>query len=379
MQFPWLEKLASDGHITEAQCASIYATCKEIVKTASESPKWSKPEHEKIFKRIEGGAAAVLNAGVMLMPYALNGFFGSRARSAEMNATLQRISNNRAELIADESITGGHQEKAEARFDEVLKLAPSAAQNKPLMAKILKARLHSGLTTEDVNSLAQIQATYTPSYSTQQELSSKASASMGKTAATILEIAKEAGLWGQAAKTVPGKVLTHALTVTAGPILFGLGRGAVDYLADSRDKKKREQKHIEIFQGILRDDSPETEFVRANPERARQAFQSLTHFSPTTALDPLAARSFIVQAVGKDAAGLFAIPELKSLSEVEKNLKGSGSTPFLKGLREGADVAGFGSALKDTLSAASGPYARSLESSIARGMGLKPEQKRRAR
>lgn len=370
MHFPWLEELTKKGHISEAQCADIYAGCKEIVKTASAN---FTPEQAAASAALAKGIKRTLQVGgglgLLAMPLILSRMWGKSDEAKEIKASYADIAKTRNALVNDESVHGGHPEKAGARFDEVANLAPTVARNPTLMRRILTEKMHSGLTREDVNTLAMIQASYTPRYSFQQKLTKQGcDAALGEVAADLLIMTKEAGM--REMGSTASKVLAHSLLLTAGPVLYGLGRGTVDHMVAANDKKEREKHLRASFASVMNEDHPDRELFNAQPEKARQAFQTLTHFSPNMAMQPATARSFIKRFMHYEAHGGISAGDVKDLTEIEKNMRGSGPSPFLKGLREGAEAAGFGKAVERSIGAATDPYTHQLEAELASNLGL---------
>jgi hypothetical protein len=378
MQFPWLEELVKKGHVTEADRNSIYADCSAVVKTAASDAQKAAEIHALAVK-MQGGMMSAMKVplfvGALALPIVLNKVLGKMGENAEIKTTLAAISKNRADLLAKPEFAQ-HAQKAGARFDEIAGLAPTVARNPALVGRLLEEKLHTGLTAEDVNSLAIIQASYTPKYSYQEKLTKHAAEEkLGETAADMLLICAEAGLIKQAAGGKMGifgvpsglsKVLSHSLMMTAGPILFGLGRGAVDHLSEIRNKTVREKRLTESFQAAL--DSPEGESLRDQPEKARQAFQTLAHFSPNVAMQPVAARSFMKKLI--DYKGDVHSGDIRDLTDIEAKMRSAGPSPFLKGFREGADAAGFKDAFKGSLAPITGPYSRQLETELATSLGV---------
>lgn len=378
MQFPWLEELVKKGHVSEVERDGIYSSCAQLVKTASTAG-WS-PEHHamhaELTKKYQAQfmqKAKIPGAiAMMALPFAVSKIYGRHQESKAIKSEIAAIAKNRETLLAHPDFAPDRA-KAEARFDEIAGLAPTVAQNPTLMGRLLKDKLHSGLTSDDVNTLAIIQSSYTPKYSYQEKLTKKAAEEqLGETAADMLLVCAEAGLCKTAKMGILGvpsgvsKVLSNILMATAVPTLYGVGRGVVDHLSEMRNKTVREKRLTESFQEALQ--SPEGESLRNQPEKARQAFQTLAHFSPNVAMQPTAARSFMKKLV--DYKGDVHSGDLRDLTDIEKNMRGSGPSTFLKGFREGADAAGFKDALKSGVAPVTGAYSRQLEMELATSLGV---------
>jgi len=373
MQLPWLEELTKKGHITEQQREDIYADCREIVKTAATLTPEQAAENKALADYIQAKAMPYfkgLMSGVpFLVPHFLTKWDKGRDASSEVKDTIKDIEQNRARLLSHPDYAE-HQEKVNARFNEIASLAPTVARHYPLVSRLMKEKLHSGLTSDDVSNLAIIQSNYTPKFSTQQKMYKKAS---GEAAASICALLKEVGILKTGAGSKPSdlvsKAITNALVLTAGPVFYGLGRGAIDYAADARSKAVREKNLRQAYENMMREDHPHAELFRAQPEKARQAFQALAHFSPGTALEPVSARTFVSKML--QYKGDLDSADVKTLTEIEKNLRGSPSTSFFKSTREGLEAAGFRDAFKGSLSPITGPYTRQLNDDLTTHLKLK--------
>jgi hypothetical protein len=392
MQYAFLEKLAADGHINASDKGRIYGTCSEIL---SKAASFKNPFR----KNMPTLGEALLEQGQLiarrLLPLGAIGGVAYLASKGMAAGEAKKINICKMNLLQHPDFSA-HPEKAEARFDEVVKLAPAVAAKPELAMRLVRNSLHSGFTNSDIQRLAQLQATYekglftstSSSDAVHKALSKKASESSsqdtGKLAATIVQILAEAGLgnldkiaatpWKRApsgfdkATNIAKQVLTTGAIVSGFGALVGLGTGAINQAADIYKNKQKDAKLRESFLEAMRRSDPGREPLHANKEKALQAFQTLTHFAPHVASDPEAARAFMLNLISMDQG--VQVGAIKDLSEIEKNLKAiRPENPFLKGFQVGAETAGmkgsFGESTKDILK----PFVEHGQSEIKREMG----------
>ncbi len=367
MQYVWLEQLEKCGSISRAAKAEIYSNCSPLLKEADAKPGFFSLMKEKLTESLKNpDVQAKLKQA---LSGAVGAGFGALMTSYKQKRSIQKNMDQliqvRHDILAMPEF-GQHPEKAEARLVEIAKLAPTVAVNKPLLVSILKEKLHSGLTAADAQQLSIIQASFTdaPLLSLMQK---KASAEeFADTYLTVVEMAKEAGLEG---KTVT-QFLTNTLAMAGLSVAGGIGVGAVKELIAHRDRKELNKKLSDSFSEAMRqskqNQESQTEVIHANPERARQAFQTMVHFAPHAALDPYAARSFMNKIVNYyDHTGV-GTDEIKSLSEIERNIRSiSSGSPFFQGLADGTKAFGLGKALEGSIGAVSKPLHSELEAMVA--------------
>jgi len=392
MQYAFLEKLAADGHISASDKGRIYGTCSEILsKVAFKNPFGkSKPSWKDVG---EAWAEQGKYLTRLLLPMGIVGGGAYVASKGLAAGEAKKINLCKMNLLQHPDFSG-NQAKAEARFDEVAKLAPAVAAKPELVTRLVRNSLHSGFTNEDIQRLAQLQATYEKNLFTasssaeavQKALSKKASAlpshDAGRIAATLVQILSEAGLgdlnktaalpWKRSgfdkATNIAKQVLTTGAIVSGFSALVGLGTGAINQAADIYKSKQKDAKLRASFMEAMRRSDPGREPLHANKEKALQAFQTLTHFAPHVAADPEAARAFMLNLISMDQG--VQVGAIKDLSEIEKNLKTIRSeNPFLKGFQVGAETAGMQGALGDVTKSVLDPFVERGKSEIKREMG----------
>jgi hypothetical protein len=393
MQYAFLEKLAADGHISASDKGRIYGTCSEIMsKVAFKNPFGKKtPSWKDVGEAWAEQAKHPLTR--VLLPAGIVGGLAYAASNRIASKEAKSINICKINLMKHPDFSA-YPEKTEARFDEIAKIAPAVAAKPELALRLVRGSLHSGFTTEDVQRLAQLQATYeknifsstSPAEAVQKALSKKASAlpsaDAGRIAATVVQILSEAGLgdlkktatlpWKRSgfdkATNIAKQVLTTGAIVSGFGALVGLGTGAINQAADIYKSKQKDIKLRASFAEAMKRSDPSREPLHSEPEKAWKAFQTLAHFSPNVASDPEAARSFMNTLV---SGGLgMNVDLLKGLSEIEKNLKTvRPENPFLKGFQAGAETAGMQSALGDVTKSVLDPFVEHGTSEIKREMG----------
>ncbi len=369
MQLSWLEQLVKEGHVSQKARAAIYRDCSTLLKTSSIVGK----THAEY---VEMGTK-VMNTIAPYLPMAVGGLITGatasvlgRRHAAKSLATSQSEVNKTRSILLQNPEFSEHREKAEARFNELVKIAPTVARNPELALRILKDKLTSGFSSQDVQNLALIQAAYTPDMTRQLKLTEttkKASAERaGESLATVVCMCKEAGI---NLKTL-GRAATNALVMTTIPLLGGVGVGAVKHLASKNDKKKLNERLNSSFEEALKLSDPDKDGLHENKELARQAFQVLAHFSPHVALEPNAAKGFMKKLVAWSGQGP-QVEDIKSLTEIERNVRqSSGGSPFFEGLASGSKALGLDSALKSSTNSLSRPLDAEVEAMAASDLGL---------
>jgi hypothetical protein len=393
MQYAFLEKLSSDGIISEQDKARIYGTCSDIMTKVAF--KWKNPFRKDDFPTL-GEALKEQGAHLLtrfILPAGAVGAvaWGSNKGFTEMasNAEASKILKVKADLLSKPEFAADRA-KAEARFDELAKISPKAAAKPEWALRLVKGSLHSGFTRDEVQRLAQLQATYerptftasSASEDVQRALLRKTAADAGKIAASVVAILAEAGLgemnktaaipWKttplQKATSIAKQVLTTGAIVSGFGALVGLGAGATNQALHYMKRKESEKKLKESFYEAMRRSDPNREALHANKDKALQAFQTLTHFAPHVAADPEAARAFMINLLSMDQGVL--VGAIKDLSEIEKNLKASkGGNPFFEGMQAGTSAVGLQGALGSATGKMLEPFVMHSAAEIRKEMG----------
>lgn len=131
----------------------------------------------------------------------------------------------------------------------------------------------------------------------------------------VVELIKEAG-------GLDPKHILWAAAITAGAGLAGAAaETASDYFMSRRAKKDMEERTGQIFEEIYA--SPE---LKAFPkETAEKYFNTLKHFSPHIASDPLAAKTYLLQMLkwSDDFSAPIATTTVRDLTEIENKAMGA--------------------------------------------------------
>ena len=197
MRINWIEYLEKQGQISSSAKEEIYNDCMNIIKNSDELIKIAADKPPNLIAGLIGA-----------------GFLGLKAKDAYHNfripnVTYKDIQRNRINLSNEEFIKApGDVEKAEARFNEIVEVAPSVAQDYSVAKKLVEKRLHSGLSEGDVMTLATMQRHFYNAGNRQQfalrdkiqrydaadkmKMLKKQAEATGETYATIFSIVKEA-------------------------------------------------------------------------------------------------------------------------------------------------------------------------------------------
>jgi len=378
MQYAWLEKLSSEGYVRPEAREQIYRDCSNLLKHASAPA--------------SGGGETLLQAvgsalGNWASNMAGNAIESKILGSFQMSGTVKKINKNKAAILSHPDFSQ-YPEKAEARFMDLAKIAPTIAAQEGRAIDLVKEKLHTGFSSQDIGNLAILQAIYTsqdPAFTSKanKAMEKKAGESLGAMYADVLYIVKEAGIAGSprlgGRYLAPGTMLNalrNMAIVSSIPLLAGVGAGAVKSYVASRDSKALAGKLRDSYERALRDSDSETsddKKLREDPARAYQAFQTLAHFAPHVAMQPTAARSFMKRMVGYSEAGVgIDVDGLKGLSEIERNMSQTnrGESPFFSGFETGAGLFGLSNTLSGTLSDTLSPLRQQSREMVAKDLGI---------
>lgn len=276
------------------------------------------------------------------------------------NKTKADIAKTRSIVIG--GFDQDEQEKAQARFDEIIQLAPSVAQSKPFMQKMVSSRLHEGISAEDAQRLAELEARSKPMT---VSLMPKLGSTTGVRPEVAGTICADAYLIVKTAAKLPsmqwlgdkmtGNTAKMLALFTIPGLSMAAAGGVAKSVSDSRDRKKLEAQLEKSFQKAMESSDGDKEPLKSNPDKARQAFQAMAHFAPHVAVQPDAARAFMSKIVAYDQG--INVGDVRDLSEIEKNISSSSpSKPFLQGFSSTARSIGLGSAVTSATKSLADPY-----------------------
>jgi hypothetical protein len=141
---------------------------------------------------------------------------------------------------------------------------------------------------------------------------------------------KEAALPGLTARTK--KLLTDIGTLSGAALVINTAGGLVNWGTSKVKEKKLEHVLENSYKEALKGSSMSAEFLRANPADAQVAFKTLSHFAPSVATNPVAARGFMAKFVDYKQTGGMEATDIETLTEIQKNMTGFSSPhPFNEG------------------------------------------------
>ena len=344
MIIPWLDEMVKNGSVSVKARDEICETCEGIIKQAAEGADGSTG-----LARLsaDGGIAAEI-ASKALAESVMTPAFKALGRGIEAGRAVNMINKNKAEILEMPEFKKDRT-KAEARFNEIIQVAPSAARNKALVVKLMQNRLHSGLTTNDTNNLAIMQHIMTPDTKSYGKLQQKLA---GETLATVYKIVEDHAMTKEAAKGkkfVPPEffdLLKSTVTLSSIPLIAGGVTGGVNYLKAKMDARKlRSAQENTYHEAVNR--APDTSPLHTDPKATRQAFNTLVHFAPHIATEPNAAGAFMKKLLEYKDIG--TQPEdIKTLTDIEKNIAHSRlPSPFMSGAVSGAQAFGINRITQD--------------------------------
>lgn len=309
MKIAWLEKLAAEGHVSAEAVERIYADCRETL----ESPLCKTAEFSMLMHQMLPNIAmmGVVGLGAMGIGAAAEAYGDARLKAA--------IDVNRKKIVEHPELEPKDKEKAEARFNEILKYAPHLGANEAVMTRLVHSKMHSGLSDKDVQGLVSLQLQMKPDPLGHTKMASDAPALCGEYLAnTLIEFQKAAS--GQ---PLMRSLVGHALRTVAPMAALGAGIAGVGYIKGKVDEKILNNRLSEVYRGIM--NSSEESLLQENPQRAHEAFKTLVHFAPHVAAEPGAAKAFMLKIVGYGLGP--AASDIKDLASIEKDMRGD-SAPF---------------------------------------------------
>lgn len=357
MRFDWLEDFEKQGHITKEAKARIYGNCKGMVEKLATNGEMAKANKtlsdavaegfEKAMRNLQKGAPKpidprkmiAISAALGAMPFLGMGvakMFGDARAKGNMDDAIVR---NKSIVLSDPQLKD--KQKAEARFNEILQYAPAVAANTPLVSRMVKSKLKSGLSDQDVQNLAMMNSmsmkTATVSPEKLGGITADAYIMTNMAAPGLLE---KTAIKIKGGKKLPTNLKTYLGTIgaiTLLPYLIGAGAGTVSHLIEkNKDSKLKEDleksyRHaVEVSKGSK---SPAALAIVENRDQARKAFQALAHFAPGVAVQPEAARAFMSKLVSFDQGIMTS--DLKDLTDIQRNLNEAGKQPgaFMEGFK----------------------------------------------
>lgn len=376
MKISWVEDLVKEGSVRPEVRDQIYSDCQELVKTANSDEKT--PDSQAITSVLVEGLSKGVSAGKDALGQGANQLFASKMLEAfnehsEVRKSLKDIQETQKHILEDPDISknGDKQAKAEARFLEIAKIAPSVARNKEVASRLVKGKLYSGLSDDDVVQLAAMESGQTrPSYqkrmqdkmaSEQGPYADEEMQKLGSLCAEIHHIYKEAAPKSKINKLRgPAKDFMKSLLMSSATLGgAALASGATKKVMDSVDRKNLDKKQREAFQKAVEKADPESSLIHANKDKAYEKFKTLAHFAPNMASEPSALQSFMEKSLEMETESNPNVDpqSVKELTDIEKNIRAvKGGSPFVEGFSSGLKDVGFPSAV----GGAAGQFTKSI-------------------
>jgi hypothetical protein len=348
MKFAWLEKMAQEGQVRPEALEKIYEDCGRTLE------KHAFDADNMMELASLGGKILFAGAGLGAVASGM-----SAIRGHFVDAKTQALTDvNRTKIITDQAIPTPDKEKAKARFNEILKYAPSLGANEQVMRQLVMTKYRTGLTDHDVQNLIGIQVKMTPNALDYAAASAKhASAKVSvqevcgeKLADAYLNLEKVATFYpggGAAAAAAPAasagmgfmKSLLIALSV---PLAATAGISMAGAAGDAIGNKLLQNKINKSKEDVL--SAPKDSIIGANRLKAEQAFSTLENFAPHIAADPHTARAFVTKIVAyspdKDGPLGIQTSDIRELADIERSIKpGKG---FFDNLSTSLTTSGFG-------------------------------------
>lgn len=330
--------MAEDGLIRREALPHIYKEVDTFMKQAINS-EYAKNLLSKGLSTFGRGFAGAAGAGgaVALGAYLKN----KLEKGTNIDKGRAAILKSRDAVVSQFS-DPSDKSKAQARFNEIMLYSPHIAMNTPLASKIVKDNLHSGISDDKAQMLALVQSQYTKDVSDQLSLSDGLGKSASMRPEAVGELAADVFLMSKIAAPITGKdigkYLKTVLTYSSVPLVAGALAGTVGMVGNKmKERELKDQLDHAFNVAIKQAPGDKKEFLNTNMDAARQSFNALVHFAPHVALQPHAARAFMIRMINHYEQGGMDISDVKNLTEIEKNISGSGSrvSPFMEGFTGG--------------------------------------------
>jgi hypothetical protein len=275
--------------------------------------------------------------------------FQALERAVQSKSSLKQIEENKKKMLEHPEFKD-YPEKVEARFQEIAQVAPNVAAHAPLLERIMKKSLHSGLSDADAEKLSILQFQAAPKTKLQSKTASMRPEVVGMLLADIVQLTK-------VADAPPEHFMMPFLkaigVMTGGALVAGAVGGGISALKSTIDAHDMKNKLDASFKSAVKLSDPDKEPLHSDMERAREAFKVLAHFAPHVALQPQAARTFMNNMISfSGTAGTrdfpVQVPQLKDLTEIEKNIGHSSKPGFMEGFTGTLDATGLGGTIGKT-------------------------------
>jgi len=356
VRFAWLEQLVENGSLTKEARDRIYRDCGSIVKEASS------PQGAEALQKLREAMLQAVSGGVALGIGAIAGkSYDAFAKSRQI-AGLQKELLDSKKKILEMPDFAADPAKAEARFNEIAKLAPHVAMSDSVMPRLMKRVFESGLSDDDADRLALLQAHHQTNSKEMKQLTSKLGSAQlpletaGSILADVYCITKTAAPELSKTRDFLRNYFHTVASIAGASLLGGVATGAVTAAKAIRDKKVLEKALNESFTKAIEMSDPESEPLHQNKEKAREAFLALAHFAPHVAMQPQAARAFMSKTVAYDQG--MHVGDIKDLTQIESNMGQylPKASPFMRGLAAGSQALGLGKAVERATDTAVSPF-----------------------
>lgn len=356
MKYAWLEKMATDGLIRQEALDRIYERCGTVLEMDKTANMGAFNEFAAKAAKGEKLMSALPQLVSMLLVGSMIGqpiYRGIKQKIVD-SRTRSMIDMNRQRITS--MYSGEDKAKAEARFNQIARFAPHLAMNEEVTKELIRRKYKTEFTDNDIQNFMQMEARLAPDPMGYASLSSHqpkfASAreevlsDLGEKTANLhlmLEYPEEfshvpgASDLGELQKTanISGGALAGFL---AAPVILGGVLTGAQYLKEKKDENKLRDDLDKSFNMML--EGPHEEMLKRDPKATREVFQTLTHFSPHVATDPLAASSFVNKIL--EFKKNIQATDLKDLTTIESDFARRGAGPSFAGaMTKGFEAAGM--------------------------------------
>jgi hypothetical protein len=363
IKLAWLEKMVATNQISTEAADRIYSRCDGIVKAASAQDLAKfKSSLRELGSHL--GTIASVGAGMYLTDKTTTAL-SQRSDVSAMKETLEFLRNHPS-LSHDKN-------KIDSRFREILQHAPGVIPNKEVTLGLVRSSLENGFSQTDIDNMQRLQAAaaggVAKSFSGQADYASEVRNKFIKSASvlrpelvgtiTFSQYVNAAPFIKEANKRKMSEIVKDTLGVGLGlagvsyglSALSGLVNMGVTKFEQKKFKKDLDRSFEEAYQGS------QDENLKSSKENARQAFETLVHFSPHVAVEPRAARSFMEKMVAyRDQA--VQPSDIKDLVDIERGYSQthSGPSPFFNAFSQSAKLLGADKALSSAVDQAVKPH-----------------------
>ena len=368
IKLAWLEKMVATNQISTEAADRIYAQCDSVVKLAGDA------QSIAMLKKSLGqlGSALGVIASVGVGTYATNKVNKAINQHGDVSAMKETL-----EFLRNDPVLSQDKNRVDSRFREILQHAPGIIPNKEVTLGLVRSGFQNGFSQTDIENMQKLQAAaaggVAQSFSGQADYAQEIRDKFVKTSSFTspefigtLAFTKYIHAAPFVKEASFGKLKRPLKESIKDSLGVGLGLAGISYglaaaggviseisskISQRHFKKQLDSSFEEAYQGS------KNQLLRGNKAGAREAFETLVHFSPHVAVEPRAARSFMEKMVSYSDQAVQP-SDIKDLVDIEKGYTQThnGPSPFFNAFSQSAKLLGADRVLSSAMDGAVKPH-----------------------